>query len=236
MRMHLSKLFVYRLKHMVRITVLTAILLPPSSSFAQSNEVKNAKFYGSIVIMRDFGKPEDPEALRVFTVGLHPTSPAIAKANSCARITGAQNMQDGSSCFEGKRAVVCNNGGYYAVATSQVATGPLYSDHRNAIGITCGHKTIQIAKEKAMALCEATRKKRGMDSMTSVSADYSWTCKIAIAALNNGLYGDNVIDVPAVLATKQPGEPVMWGLDSRCWGAEKEAAGFTPEQIKNGCH
>jgi hypothetical protein len=172
-------------------------------------------FYGNIVIEIDPQTRAETTHKRAM-IGLHPTSAEIARQNACARVTGGQTILPYTDCLDSKAALRCAKGGYFAIVDTQLSVDGKVS---NAAGVVCGKATMDLAKSQALAACEKTRLSLGLPLVANGYGN--WPCRIHIAALNDGNYSEQVLDVPAMRAKAADPSQLMWSIESQCFGKER---------------
>jgi hypothetical protein len=195
-------------------------------SFTDFAQAGGEKFYGSIVVLQERQQPPTENGIgTTLAIGLHPTSAAVAKANACAKLAGGMTIFDGTSCLNSvKSSLTCSSGGYYAAASGRPLD--LVRQENWTWGLTCGKKTIELARTAAIQACEKSRETRSLMQQTE-------PCKLDVAAKNDGKFRGQVLDV--IAQQNQSKEPIWWDVEPKCWGTERVADGFAPEEIVKIC-
>lgn len=193
-----------------------------SGAQAQSGPAPGAtKFFGSFTVnyadTRNF-----PKGRRIATIGLHPESAEIAKANAC--VLSQPYPKDYEQCLNPANSISCNNGGYFAVAEHYVQTGtvPFFNAQQplleNAIGLSCGKASLVLAQSAAIESCEKARQKRGLPDAPPNGQAGDYNCAVIASGRNDGKYGGEVQDFSAWWANKAPN--AFLALKMECWGTE----------------
>jgi hypothetical protein len=107
-----------------------------------------------------------------FYIGLHPTSVVLARRVAASLLNGAGGISNNCSEGGGKEAVVCDKGGWFAVASW---ASP--SNGNVAAGLSCGAPSREAAERQAVQWCQKEQP--------------GGVCEPDFSAFNDGIYHHN---------------------------------------------
>lgn len=192
-----------------------------------ANAAGPTKFYATILEL-----PPDaswPSGKPYLAIGLHPTSPEIARANACLPLESSTAGWV-EQCLTATTSLKCGNGGYFAVAGAlSYLIPPVYSPAGwflsnppagMAYGVACGRASDEVARKEALAACTGASKKKGIPEPFIGTRDNDpqfHNCQIYHSGLNDGTLKGEVTDFKKIKAALKPNE-FLTSIRYNCWG------------------